>query len=147
MGFRTRMMARLALLGGICLTTMATQYSCSSDGTGMISDRDIGSGNGPTFSTTLILRDSAGAESHHFRRMELMDFELTVRNRTADEVTVDMPAPVGAEFLIFREGTDTLRWRSLEDHFFPAVITSIVFAPHEEKKFELTWNQETRDGT
>jgi len=141
------MMARLALLVGVVLTTAGAQYSCSSDGNGLITHRDLDSGDGPTFSSTLILRDSAGAETVRFARTELITFELTVRNRTDQPVTLQMPSTARAEFFAFTEGANSPRWRSNEDQAFPAVVTQIVFQPDESKVFELDWTQELRDGT
>jgi hypothetical protein len=140
-------MARLALLVGIVLTTAGAQYSCSSDGNGLITNRDLDSGDGPTFSTTLILRDSAGTETYDFTRTELITFELTVRNRTDQPVTLQMPSTADAEFLVFTEGGSSPRWRSNEDQAFPAVVTQIVFQANESKIFELDWTQEIRGGT
>jgi len=144
---RGGMIARVALLVGIVLSTAGAQYSCSSDGNGLMTNRDLGSGNGPTFSTTLILRDSAGAETNSFARLELIDMELTVRNRTAEAVTVQMPSSADRDFVVFTEGGDTPRWWSNEDRAFSTVITPIVFQPNESKKFVLSWNQELRDGS
>jgi hypothetical protein len=141
------MMARLALLVGIVLSTAGAQYSCSSDGNGLITNRDIDSGEGPTFSTSLVLRDSAGAEVYRFKRTELVTLELTVRNRTDQPVTLQMPSTAGVEFLVFAEGGNTPRWRSNENKAFPAVVTQIVFQPNETRIFELDWTQETSDGT
>lgn len=140
-------MARLALLVGIVFTTAGAQYSCSSDGNGLITNRDLDSGNGPTFSTTLLLRDSAGTETYRFAPTELITFELTVRNRTDQPVTLQMPSTAGAEFLVFIEGGSAPRWRSNDGQAFPAVVTQIVFQANESKVFELDWTQETRDGT
>jgi hypothetical protein len=141
------MMARLALLVGIVFTTAGAQYSCSSDGTGLITNRDIDSGDGPNFSTTLVLRDSAGMESYRFSRTELITFELTVRNRTDKPMTLQMPSSARAEFLVFTEGGNSPRWRSHDGQTFPAVITPLEFQPNESKVFEVDWNQELRDGT
>jgi hypothetical protein len=141
------MMARLALLVGIVLTTAGAQYSCSSDGNGLITNRGLDSGDGPTFSTTLILRDSAGTETYRFARNTLVTFELTVRNRTDRPVTLQMPSTATAEFLVFTAGGNTPRWRSNEDRAFPAVVTQIAFEANESKVFEIDWTQETRDGT
>jgi hypothetical protein len=138
------MMARLALLVGIVFTTAGAQYSCSSDGNGLITNRDLDSGDGPTFSTTLILRDSAGAETYRFARTELITFELTVRNRTDQPVTLQMPSTASAEFFTFNEGGSSPRWRSNEGQASPAVI---VFQANETRVFELDWTQELRDGT
>jgi len=148
---RGGMIARLALLVGIVLSTAGAQYSCSSDGRGLITNRDggrdIGSGSGPTFSTTLILRDSAGVETNSFTRLELIDMELTVRNRTAQKVTVQMPSTAGSDFVVFTEGGDSPRWWSNENRGFPTVVTTIEFQPNESKTVSVSWNQELRDGT
>ncbi|MEO8063315.1 MAG: BsuPI-related putative proteinase inhibitor [Pseudomonadota bacterium] len=144
---RVGMMARVALLVGVVLSTAGAQYSCSSDGNGLITHRDIDSGDGPTFSTTLILRDSAGAETYRFDSTELITFELTVRNRTDRVVTLQMPSTARSEFLVFTEGGNTPRWRSNQDQVFPPVITELVFQANETRVFELDWTQETRDGT
>jgi hypothetical protein len=141
------MIARVALLVGIVLGTAGAQYSCSSDGNGLITNRDLGSGNGPTFSATLILRDSAGAETNRFAHLELIEMELTVRNRSAEVVTVQMPSTVDSDFVVFTAGGDTPRWWSNEDQALPMVITQIVFQPNESKMFVLSWNQELRDGS
>jgi hypothetical protein len=147
MAIRGGMMARLALLVGIVLSTAGAQYSCSSDGNGLITNRDIDSGDGPTFSTTLILRDSAGTETYRFTRTELITFELTVRNRTDRAVTVEMPSAAGAEFRVFPDGGNTPHWQSNEGRAFPAVVTEIVFEPNQARIFEIDWTQETLDGT
>lgn len=140
-------MARLALLVGIVLATAGAQYRCSSDGNGLITDRDIDSGAGPTFSTTLILRDSAGTEMSRFARNTLVTFELTVRNRTDRPVTLQMPSTATAEFLVFTAGGNTPRWRSNEGRVYPAVTTEIAFEANESKVFTTDWTQETRAGT
>jgi len=141
-------MARVALLVGICLSTAGAQYSCSSDGSGMFTSRDLNSGDGPTFSTTLALRDSSGNEASRFSRMELVRMELTVRNRTDMQQTLQMPSSgLGATFMAFNEGANTPRWRSTDGFAFPAVVTQIVFQAHETKVMGLDWNQEMADGT
>jgi hypothetical protein len=141
------MMARLALLVGVVFTTAGAQYSCNSDGNGLITNRDLDSGDGPTFSTTLVLRDSAGAETYRFTSTELITFELTVRNRTDKPVTLQMPSSAGAEFLAFTAGGSSPLWRSNELKDFPAVVTQIAFQPNESRVFELDWTQELSDGT
>jgi hypothetical protein len=142
------MMARAALLVGICLSTAGAQYSCSSDGSGMFTSRDLNSGDGPAFSTTLALRDSTGSEVSRFSRMEFIRMELTVRNRTDMEQTLQMPsAGLAATFIAFDEGADSPRWRSTDGLAFAAVVTQIVFQPHETKVMALDWNQELANGT
>lgn len=141
-------MARVALLVGICLSTVGAQYSCNSDGSGMFTSRDLHSGDGPTFSTTLVLRDSTGSEVSRFSRMEIIRMELTVRNRTDVEQTLQMPTSgVGASFMTFDEGADRPLWRSTDGFVFPAVVTPIVFQPHETKVVGFDWNQAMADGS
>ena len=114
----------------------------------MFSSRDLHSGDGPTFSTTLVLRDSAGLEASRFARMELIHMELTVRNRTENPVTLQMPSMgPSATYIAFNEGANTPRWRSTDGFVFPAVVTQIYFQPHETKVMAYDWNQGLADGT
>lgn len=140
------MMSRLVVLFGICLFTAGAQFSCSSDGTARIGDDDLDSGDGPRFSTRLILRDSAGAESYSFARGELITFELSVRNRTDRTVTLTDCCPPDREFFVFDEDSRRLRWKWTEGRVFPAVLEDLVFGPQETKIFMAEWNQVTRSG-
>jgi hypothetical protein len=140
-------MARLLVLGAVWVVTGGSQYSCSSDGTGRISNRDLDSGDGPTFTTTLVLRDTAGAETYTFQRGETIRFELTVRNRTDTAVHVQFPSPLQGDYVVFNDGGNTPRWQASEGRVFAAVVTEVVFEPHESKIFAAEWNQETRNGT
>ena len=143
---RHPMMARLVVLFGICLFTAGAQFSCSSDGTGSISDDDLDSGDGPRFSTRLVLRDSSGAETYTFARGELITFELTVRNRTNQTVTIPNCCPPNSEFLVFEEDTRSLLWRWTESQPFPLVIGDLVFSPQQSRTLRGDWNQVTRTG-
>jgi hypothetical protein len=143
---RHPMMSRLVMLFGICLFTAGAQFSCSSDGTARIGDDDLDSGDGPRFSTRLVLRDSAGAESYTFARGELITFELSVRNRTDQTVTLADCCPPDREFFVFEEGSRRLRWKWTEGRAFPAVLEDLVFGPRETKIFMAEWNQVTQSG-
>jgi hypothetical protein len=143
---RPPMMARLAMLFGICLFTAGAQFSCSSDGTANIRDDDLDSGDGPRFSTRLVLRDSGGAETYTFQRGDLITFELTVRNRTDQTVTIPACCPPNGEFFVFEEDTRLLRWRWTEGQPFPLVLGDLVFGPQETKVLRGEWNQVTRTG-
>ena len=145
---RPAMMARLAMLFGICLFTAGAQYSCSSNGTGRIGDDndDIDSGTGPRFSTRLVLRNSAGAETATFDRGDLITFEITIRNRTGETVRLQGCCPPESDFFVFDDGDEELRWQWSEGRAFPAVITDLVFTPNETKTMQVTWNQVTRSG-
>jgi hypothetical protein len=143
---RPQMMARLALLFGICLFTAGAQLSCSSDGRASIVDDDLDSGEGPRFTTRLVLRDSAGTESYDFQRGDLITFELSVRNRTDQTVTLAGCCPPDREFFVFDEDTRRLRWKWSENRHFPAVVQDLVFSPQETKLFVAEWNQVTQAG-
>ena len=143
---RRSMMSRLVALVGICLFTSGAEFSCSSDGTGRITDRDLGSGSGPRFTTTLVLRDSAGTATRSFDRGELITLELTVRNRTDQSVRLNNGHPPDFEFFVIDDGTSRVRWQYTENRAFPAVILPIDFAAGETKTYTFTWNQVLRDG-
>jgi hypothetical protein len=140
------MMARVAVLVGIVFTTAGAQYSCNSDGTGRISDGNFDTGHGPTFVTTLVLRDSANGATDQFSRSDLIRFELTVRNQTTREVKLDIGQPQ-RDFLVFDNGADTPRWRYTTGLTVTAEGIVLTFAPYETKVFTLTWNQQLLDGT
>ena len=146
-----RVITRLVALTAVAIVTGGAQYSCSS-GTDdpknplVPPPRDIASGEGPTFTTTLVLMDSAGAQKSSFERGELIVFELTVRNRTAESVTVDLSSTPRSDFFVFPNGADEPVWYGLQGLAFPAVITHLVFAPNETKVFSRTWNQEIPGG-
>lgn len=142
---RLPMMARLAALFGVCLFTAGAQFSCSSDGRATIGD-DIDSGNGPRFTTRLVLRNSAGTETYTFQRGDLINFELTIRNRTNGTITFQGCCPPESDFFVFNDGDEDVRWRWSEGRAFPAVIADLVFTPNETKTFQVDWNQVTRSG-
>lgn len=139
------MMARLAMLFGICLVTAGAQFSCSSDGTASIGD-DIDSGNGPRFTTRLVLRDTAGTETYTFQRGELINFELTIRNRTSETIRLQGCCPPESDFFVFEDRDEDVRWQWSEGRAFPAVVADLVFSPNETKTMQITWNQVTRSG-
>jgi Intracellular proteinase inhibitor len=140
------MMARLALLLGICFSTAGAQYSCSSNGDVTITDHQIDSGNGPTFITTLRLLDTAGTVTNRFDRGEIIRFELTVRNRTADTVVVQFTSGYQYDFVAFRNGGNAPVWKWSDRVAFIQANTEISFAPNESKVFTVDWNQEARSG-
>jgi hypothetical protein len=144
---RHPMMSRLAAVIAIGLFTGGAQYSCS-NGSGNIRDgRDIDSGNGPTFTTSLVLRDSSGAQATRFDQGETITFELTVRNRTNTTVRLESGHPPDSDFVVFDDGTDDVRWRHNEGRGIPLVVTPIVFAPRETRTFTVNWDQLLLNGT
>jgi hypothetical protein len=146
---RRSMIARLLGVGVVALITGGSQVSCNSGGEEPDPSRpprDIDSGEGPTFTTTLVLRDSAGTETYRFFRGELITFELSVRNRSAQPVTVSLGSTLTSLCLAFDSGAEEPRWNSAGGLAFPTVITTLTFAPDETKVISHTWHQETADG-
>jgi hypothetical protein len=153
---RASMIARLALLGAAALT-MGAQSSCSSgdEGAQLIVEEpggDTGTGTGtstgPTFQTTLSLKNSSGMVTSQFRSGELITFELTVLNRTNAPITVPFPAMGGyADFQVFDHGTDSARFDWLANKLFPAVVTELTFEAHGSHTFTGTWDWVDTGGT
>jgi hypothetical protein len=140
------MIARLVLLGAVALATMGAQSSCSfGDGT-RIDDPTEGSGDGPTFTTTLALKDSSGRVASRFGRGELITLELTVRNRTREVQRLTFTDGAQSDFLVFDDGTDHLRWRWTDDQVFVQVATELTFEPQETKTITVTWDQVLASG-
>lgn len=147
---RRSMMARLAMLFGICLFTAGAQFSCNSgDGTAHLGDAndDLDSGNGPRFSTRLVLRNAAGAETYTFARGDLITLEITIRNRTGETVRLQGCCPPESDFFVFDESDEDVRWQWSEGRVFPAVVADLVFTPNETKTMQVTWDQVTRSGS
>jgi hypothetical protein len=147
---RRRMIARLVLLGAVGYLS-AAQTSCSSgDGGELVLGDSGGTGTniGPTFETTLTLKDASGVTTDHFRNGELITFELTVLNRTNAPITVRFPASGGyADFQVFDHGTDNARFDWLANKLFAAVVTEITFEAHGSRTFTGTWDWVDTGGT
>jgi hypothetical protein len=141
---RSPMIARLALLGAVCLVTAGAQSSCSVGDPSLLPGPGDDSGTGPTFTTTLVLRNSAGTETYQFSRGEIIHFALTVRNRTSQSATVQFNTGQQMDFVVFDNGSNTARWQWSEGRSFTQQVTEITFAPNESKTFTVDWNQETR---
>jgi len=142
---RVSMIARLALLGAVGYL-MAAQSSCSyGDDGGKLEVMDPGGGTGtstgPTFQTTLTLKDSSGRTTSQFRSGELITFELTVLNRSNAPVTLHFPTLGGnADFQVFDHGTDTQRFDWLANKLFATVVTDLTFEAHGTHTFTGTWD-------
>jgi hypothetical protein len=143
------MISRLLALGGVMLVSSGSQFSCTTGDPALLEERDddLGSGNGATFTTTLVLRDSAGTEKSSFARGELITLELTVHNRTDQAQTVNLSSPQATDYFVFRDDGDEPLWNATGGTAFPAVITPLLFAPNETKVASITWNQEIPGGT
>jgi len=138
------MIARLALLVGAGLVTMGAQSSCSyGDDGGKLEVMDPGGGSGtntgPTFQTTLSLKNSSGMTTSQFHRGELITFELTVLNRTNAPITLHLPGG-HTDFQVFDHGTDNQRFDWLANKLFAAVITDLTLDAHGSHTFTGTWD-------
>jgi hypothetical protein len=142
--FTRTMIARLLMLGAVCLVTSGSQVSCSSGTSAQVPGG--GTGNGPTFTTTLVLRDAAGAETNSFSRGDLIRFELTVRNRTDQTVHLTLNSGLQSDFVVFDNGGNVPRWQWSEGKVFITGTTEITFAPLETRVFTVDWNQQLRTG-
>jgi hypothetical protein len=142
------MIARLALLGAVSLVTMGAQSSCSStNGEGRLDIQDPPeNADGPTFTSTLVLKDSSGAARSSFERGELITMELSVRNRTSETQRLTFADGGQSDFVVFNDGTHQLRWRWSDDKVFIQVATEVMFEPQETKKISVTWDQVLASG-
>lgn len=149
---RASMIARLAVLGVVGYL-MAAQSSCSYGGDGgrlEIGDPGSGTGTstGPTFQTTLVLKNSSGVTTSRFHKGELITFELTVLNRTDAPITMRFPAAGGfADFQVFDRGTNHARFDWLANKIFAAVVTDMTFDAHGSRTFSGTWDWVDTGGT
>jgi hypothetical protein len=148
---RRSMIARLIALGAVGLVTMGVEKGCvfgtSDDDDDPIDNVDDGSGNGTTFETRLVLRNSSGSQTTLFEPNELITLELTVRNKTAVEQTVELPSTLVHEFYVFDDNEETALWVSSDDQTVNPVVTPLEFAANETKVMSITWNQGLGDGT
>ncbi len=139
-------MARLTLLVGILLVTLGSDFRCSTS-SGFDDDDGDNNGSGPTFTTTLVLRDATGIETRDFDRGETIVFELSVRNRTGDTVNVQFDDAQQSDFVVVDDGSPTLRWRWSDGRAFAQVVTELSFAPRETRTIRVEWTQQLADGS
>ena len=138
------MIARSLKIGLLTMMASTSFFSCTSgtrsgDGLDDPVPEEVA---GPTFTTTLVLRDSAGAEKYTFQRTELITFELSVRNRTAQPANVSLSTTQASDFFVFPNGGNTALWFCSTGMAFPTVVTTLTFAANETKVMQCTWNQE-----
>jgi hypothetical protein len=142
------MIARSLKIGLLTMMASTSFFSCTSgtrSGDGLIDPPE--EVTGPTFTTTLVLRDSAGAEKYTFQRTELITFELSVRNRTSRPANVSLSTTQASDFFVFSNGGNSVLWFCSTGMAFPTVITTLTFAANEIKVMRCTWNQELSNGT
>ena len=165
---RDRMMARLLLLVGICLST-AGAYRCSwggqsgsgsncngyggcsgsssSSGSGSGGYGSSGGGTGTTFATSLTLLDSTGVVTTSFVMGEPIRFDLEVRNRTNQTVQVQFAGTQTYDFVVFDQAASRVRWQWSDGLVFPQTATTLTFDPYSSKTFSVVWNGALADGS
>lgn len=135
MGSVTR---RIAVLGLVMVATIGAYFSCSSGGGR--DDLPLLPG-APTFVTTLVLKDAAGAARSEFVPGEPVTLELQVRNRLNTSAAVQFPSGQQYDFIVLASGTRRVVWQWSRGRAFIQVLTEIVFAPGETRTFSVTWPQ------
>lgn len=140
---RRSMMARLATLAAVALLTSGAQTRCSVGDP--VDDPD--SGNGPTFTTTLVLEDAAGNARTTFLEGEVVTLRLTVRNRTSQPVELDFANGQQYDFFVFRSGSNTPLWQWSSAASFTQAMSQLTFAAGESKEFTVNWAQDVARGS
>lgn len=130
-------MRRIAALGLVVAATTGAWVSCSSgDGA-----PDLPGFGGPTFVTTLVLKDAAGAARSEFAPGEPVTLELQVRNRLGTSAAVQFPSGQQFDFVVLASGTRRVVWQWSRGRAFIQALTEIVFAPGETRLFTVIWPQ------
>ena len=152
MRFRTRMIARLALVVGIALVTAGYSKCVFVSNTGRNHrrrrDRRRHGGIVGTFSTTLVLRDSAGVATTSFVFGEPIRFDLEARNQSAQPVTLTFPDAQIYDFVVLDSrlrpasaGGGPRTWHSRR---WPPSSAS---SPNSSKAYSVLWSGVLSDGT
>jgi hypothetical protein len=141
---RRSMMARILAVGAVALVTSGSQVSCNGgEGMATIGDpppQPQQEAGGTSFTTLLVLKDSAGAEKYAFQPGELITFEITVRNRTTQPATVSFTGYTGSVD-VFNNGSNNSIWNPYDDIIFAQVVQTTTVAAGESQVFSHTWNQ------
>ena len=140
------MMARLALLVGICLVTLGNVAFCSFQ-SGPDALLGPGTGGKGEFRSTLVLRNVSGVETSSFVFGEPIRFDFAVENLTARQLRISFPDAQMTDYLVVNQGTTQIRWMWSEGQTFAQVRTELVFEPYATQSFSVTWNGNLSDGS
>lgn len=132
------MMARILAVGVVALVTSGSQVRCSSGDTSQFEDPP-GESGGPTFATSLLLKDAAGIVRTSFQSGETITLELTVRNRSNAPVQVDFASGHQYDFFAFRNGSRMTVWLWSSTALFTQAASTLHFAANESRVFAVTW--------
>jgi hypothetical protein len=144
------MVARILGIGAVALVTSGSQVSCNGgEGSVRIGDPppqpQLESGS-TSFTTFLVLKDSAGNEKYAYQPGELITFEVTVRNRTTQPATVSFTGYAGTVD-VFNNGTDDSIWNPFDDRVFAQVVQTDTIDAGESQIYRFTWNQLLETGS
>lgn len=147
---RRSVMARILAIGAVVLVTSGSQVSCNGgEGSARIGDpppQPQLEAGGTSFTTLLVMKDSAGVEKYAFQPGELITFEMTVRNRTSQPATVSFTGYTGTVD-VYNNGSDDSLWNPFDDRVFAQVVLTENFAAGESQVFRFTWNQLLETGS
>jgi hypothetical protein len=129
-----RNLAKAATLIVVCAVTGGAT-SCTTDA-------EVG----PTFVTDFVLKNAAGQVRQEFAAGETITLELSVRNRTDNEVVVLFDSGQQHEFVVVDAGSSRVRWRWSTGKAFSQANTEIEFAPAQTITVSGAWNQVGDDG-
>ena len=135
----------MSLLGAVWLVTSGSYYSCTAGNTD--NPRSMNAGNGASFTTVLILRDSNGAEKSSFMFGEPIRFELSITNLTDHPTTLQFNDAHTNDYLVVDNATHHLRWLWSQGMAFTQALTSITLDANATRTFTITWNGILADGT
>jgi len=135
------MMARVGLVLGAALVSFGyVKWT-------FLGTADTGTGNNSDFSTTLTLRDSAGADTTSFRMGQAIQFNLQILNQGAQTDTLSFPDAQIYDVYVLDANSSTVRWQWSADKTFTAGTTSLSFAANTSKSYNVLWNGVLADGT
>jgi hypothetical protein len=141
---RGGMMARLAMLVGICLVTLGNVSYCSfSSGP----PKPVMPPYVNPLGSSLTLRDVSGVETRSFVFGEPVRFDFEVVNLTDQRQSVQFVDGQDHDFVVVNNGTSLVRWKWSQNMAFTQANTELMFEPNASKTFTLYWPGTLADGT
>jgi hypothetical protein len=143
---RGAMMARLAMLVGICVVTMGNFAFCSFQ-SGPQPLPGTPPGYVSPFGSSLTLLDASGVETHSFAFGESVRFDFEIVNLTDQPQRVQFADGQDHDFIVVNSGTRQVRWKWSQNMAFTQANTELMFEPNASKTFTLYWPGTLADGT
>ncbi len=139
---RHPIISRLALISGLCLVLMGSQFSCSSGG-----DEDGGNGGPTGFDVELVLKTTGGTPRTNFDVGQSIVFELHVTNRSGSTQTLNLPSGQVYDLVLLDDNGTAPRWRWSFNRTFTPAASTLTFAGHQEQIYVYIWNGILDNGT